>query len=97
MFAVCVKFEIDPTQMDAFMVRVRQQAEDSLRKEEACSRFDVWTDPGREGQVFLYEIYADADAFRQHLDSDHFKSFDLETRNMIRGKTVETWSGAQKN
>ena len=90
---VLVRFRVKPDRSEAFLARVRRQAEDSLRLEEACRRFDVATAPGDPTQVLLYEIYDDAAAFDLHLASDHFKAFDAEVREWLDDKVVERWAG----
>ncbi len=63
-----------------------------LKDEPGCRQFDVCTDPDRPGDVFLYELYDDADAFQAHLQTPHFKSFDAKVAGMIAQKTVRTYA-----
>ena len=88
MIAVCVTFDIDPKQMDAFLPLMHAQAGNSLTNEAGCHRFDVCTDGEVEGRVFLYELYADRAAFDAHLASGHFKTFDAAVKDMIIAKQV---------
>lgn len=92
MFVITVVFEVDPAAAEVFLTRVRQQARDSLEREPGCSRFDVCTDPEQAGRILLYEIYDDADAFRAHLESAHFKAFDKDVTPITRAKTVQSWA-----
>lgn len=92
MFVVTVTFEAWPDSAPAFLARVRRQAEDSLSQEEGCLRFDVCTDMKRPERIFLYEIYRDEAAFRDHLNSAHFHAFDADAGPMLSTKAVETWS-----
>lgn len=91
MYVVTVVFEVYPDQARRFLARVRQQAEESLAREEGCHRFDVCKDPEAETRVFLYEIYDHRAAFEAHLASPHYASFDREASTMIRAKSVEFW------
>ena len=91
MFVVSVIFDVEPQHADQFLVRVRQQAQDSLDFEPACHRFDVCIDPQRLGRIYLYEIYTDRDAFDEHLASDHFKAFDAEVGPITMDKQVDIW------
>jgi autoinducer 2-degrading protein len=91
MFVVTVTFEAQPAHAEAFLSRVRQQAEDTLASEEGCVRFDVSIDPERPGRVFLYEIYRSEAAFRLHLTTTHFKSFDADAEPMVASKAIQTW------
>jgi len=91
MFVVTVTFEVKPGSEADFLARVLRQARDSLEREAECECFDVCTDAARPGAVFLYEIYRDAAAFQAHLESAHFKDFDLEVRDWLADKQVATW------
>jgi len=91
MFVVTVTFEAVLDYSEAFLDRVRQQAEDSLAHEEGCVRFDVSVDPERPHRVFLYEIYRSETAFRLHLTTAHYKSFDADVEPMVASKAVGTW------
>lgn len=92
MFLVTVVFTVRPAHVADFAARVRRQAEDSLREEPGCSRFDVWVAPDDPGRVFLFEIYDDRAAFDLHLASTHFKAFDTEVGPWVADKKIETWT-----
>ncbi|RED12174.1 putative quinol monooxygenase [Pontivivens insulae] len=92
MFAVVVTFEIEQERMEEFLPAMQANARQSLAQEPGCHQFDVCTDPSRPAEVFLYELYSDAAAFAEHLDSAHFKTFDRVVAPMIRAKTVSTYS-----
>ena len=83
MFAVTVLFTLRPGEREAFLPLMRQQAANSLTLEPDCTHFDVWTDPARPEEVYLYELYTDAAAFDAHLASEHFKSFAAAVAPML--------------
>lgn len=91
-YAVAVIFEVFPERMDDFLPLVRSNARTSLAEEPGCRRFDVCTDPGAPGVVFLYEHYADRAAFDVHLNSPHFCDFDELTAPMISAKEVRCFA-----
>ena len=91
MYVITVDFSIRPGDEARFLERMRQQAKDSLEREAGCHYFDVCADPENPGQVFLYEIYEDAAAFQDHLDSAHFKDFDRTVADWVEAKTVKAW------
>lgn len=95
MYCVTVLFELLPAHRTQFRARVARQAQDSLRDEPGCHRFDVWTDPARPDQVYLYEVYEDRAAFETHLASTHFKAFDQEVAGWVSDKTVALWQEQQ--
>lgn len=87
-FAVLVVFEVKSDFIEAFRVRVRQQAEDSLELESDCFQFDVLGDPHSPSVVVLYETYQDRSAFDAHLQTEHFRRFNEETSNWVLRKDV---------
>ena len=86
--AVVVQFELKPGILEEFRQLVQRQARLSLEREPGCEVFDVCLDPGNSYRVVLYEIYASAEDFAQHLASEHFRNFDSDTASMIANKTV---------
>ncbi|MEM9278602.1 MAG: putative quinol monooxygenase [Pseudomonadota bacterium] len=91
-FAVCVTFNIIPDHWDQFLKLMNENAANSLANEEGCIQFDVCTDEACPHEAFLYEIYTSPEAFRLHLQSDHFRSFDLAVSSMIKDKHIKTYS-----
>lgn len=89
-YAVFVTFQVKDGQIEEFMPLIHQQAANSLTLEPGCSIFEVWTSSDKPGQVLLYEVYDDKEAFASHLASNHFKSFDQAAASMIRDKAVVT-------
>ena len=89
-WVVTVEFTIRPGFAHRFMDRLVVQAADSLR-EPGCSQFDTCVNPSDAHHVFLYEVYADRDAFAAHLASAHFKDFDAATREWVATKRVSEW------
>jgi (4S)-4-hydroxy-5-phosphonooxypentane-2,3-dione isomerase len=93
-FGVTVAFTVAPGGLPAFLALVRRNAADSVRLEPGCRRFDVLVpaeDPAT-ADVFLYELYADAEAFAHHLRTDHFLLFDAQSRSLVVRKTVATYA-----
>lgn len=91
MYAVVVTFTLKPGHRDAFLPLVLSNAAMSRSEEVGCHRFDVCTNPSRQEEVFLYEIYTDRDAFDAHLNSLHFAAFDAATGDMIQAKSIATY------
>jgi autoinducer 2-degrading protein len=91
MFVVTVSFQIKAPYATTFLDRVRQQAADTLNNEKQCRRFDVCVAADDSSKIFLYEIYDDAPAFANHLQTPHFLSFNSDTQDWVEIKTVEQW------
>ncbi|GAB2807186.1 antibiotic biosynthesis monooxygenase [Actinoallomurus bryophytorum] len=50
----------------------------AVRREPGCLEFRAFQDVADPGVLYLYEIYADTDAFRVHLTTDHVARFFTE-------------------
>jgi quinol monooxygenase YgiN len=50
----------------------------AVRREPGCREFRSYQDPANPETFYLYEIYTDVDAFRQHLATDHVARFFTE-------------------
>lgn len=88
MIAVCVTFTIAAEKMADFMPLMHHQAAQSLAKEDGCKQFDVCAQGNDANTVFLYELYINRAAFDLHLQSDHFKAFDVQVAPLVTAKKV---------
>lgn len=91
MYVVCVNFVIHKEYLSQFLPLMQKQAENSLQFEEKCQYFDVCVSTNDENEIFLYEIYDNEPAFKEHLDSAHFKTFDKQIASMVLSKKVTTY------
>ncbi len=91
MFVVTVAFTTAPDDHAAFLQLISHNAAQSLALEPGCHRFDVCTSPQRKGEVFLYELYTDAEAFENHKTMPHFQEFDSVSAPLVTGKQVATY------
>ncbi|MBT3661785.1 MAG: antibiotic biosynthesis monooxygenase [Rhodospirillaceae bacterium] len=92
MFAITVTFHVQPEHIASFDTVMAAQVRNSVEREPGCHRFDVCKDPDDPARTFLYELYTDADAFQDHLASDHYKNFDATVALWLTSKAVEKWT-----
>ena len=88
MIAICVDFEIDPTNLDAFLSIIQKNASESLANEVGCYQFDILQDLQNPTKIFLYELYDDAAAFNLHKQSSHYLEFNQSSSEMVMSKSV---------
>lgn len=88
MHVVIVEFVAEAGFEAQLRTRLLKQATDSLTREDQCRVFDVCADPNNKARFVLYEVYDDADAFRLHLASEHFRTFDRDTADWVASKEV---------
>jgi (4S)-4-hydroxy-5-phosphonooxypentane-2,3-dione isomerase len=81
--AVVVEFRVVPERHDMFRRLILENAAASLRHEPG------WGSRGRGARPFCaHEIYADAEAFDQHLRSNHYLLFDTTASPFVTEKKV---------
>lgn len=82
------ELEIDRAQLDAYKVAVMEEIETSIRVEPGV--LAIYSVALQEAPTHLrfFEIYADDNAYRQHLESPHFKKYVDATKTMIMTKKL---------
>lgn len=91
MFVVTVNFYVKENYLEEFLFFMRNQAKLSLVNEENCLQFDISLHNLEKARIFLFEVYKNEDAYKYHLNTEHFKDFSAQTKNMVDSKIVETW------
>ena len=91
-FAVTVRFQIKPGQMEAFLSHMRVNAASSVRDEPGCRQFDICTDPAQPDTVFLYEIYDDEAAFETHQTMPHFAATGAAVGDLVADRQLITFA-----
>ena len=58
------------------------------------------TDKDDPAHVFVFEMYADAEAYKAHLETAHFKKYKVSTQDMVKSlklrDTVPILLGAKR-
>lgn len=91
MYVVTVAFIVKEEFVKKFAETIEVQARNSLEKERGCFQFDACFDPQDARRVFLFEAYFDEAAFDDHMQTEHFKEFDLLVKDWLVSKEVQTW------
>lgn len=92
MFVVCATFKIKPAETTNFMPLMKANAQASLSDEPQCQQFDICVNALDANTVFLYEVYDDESAFKDHLKSSHFLEFDQAVSSMIASRSVQIFT-----
>jgi len=86
--AIIVEFDVKPECRDAFERIIRALAQDTLKDEDGCERFDVLIPHEDIGKIMLYEIYRDAEALAAHNRSLRLPRVREEYKDLITDKRV---------
>ncbi len=97
MFVVTVYFDVHVDHVEEFRKAVLTQADNTLKKERQCRKFDVCFDPDEPSRCFLYEQYDNRAAFQEHLESSHFTEFDKTVADWVADKSVHCFNLANRS
>jgi quinol monooxygenase YgiN len=85
------EIEIDPSQVDAYRAAVKEHIEIAVRIEPGVLTLYAVSDKDDPTKVKVFEIYRDGEAYRRHLESEHFKRYKATTQSMVRSlKLIRT-------
>ncbi|MBR0955017.1 putative quinol monooxygenase [Bradyrhizobium canariense] len=78
------EIEIDPTQLDAYKAAVKEQIQLAIESEPGVLALYSVSDKDNPALVFVFEMYADLDAYKAHLETEHFKKYKIGTQGMVK-------------
>ncbi|MCK8664137.1 antibiotic biosynthesis monooxygenase [Pseudomonas azerbaijanoccidens] len=82
---------IDPAQLAAYQVAVKEEMADSVRLEPGVLAIYSVAEKEHPNRLHFFEIYADEAAYRSHIASAHFQKYVKTTQSMIISRVlVET-------
>ena len=85
------ELEIDPAQLDAYKLALKEEIETSIRVEPGVLTLYAVSLKEHPEQIRLFETYRDAAAYESHLQSPHFKTYKGRTQQMVKTlRLVET-------
>ncbi len=77
------EIEIDPVQLEVYKAAAKEIIEDSVRLEPGVLALYSVSDKDNPAHVTVFEIYADKDAYKTHLETAHFKKYKAATQDMV--------------
>jgi quinol monooxygenase YgiN len=78
------ELEIDPGQLDAYKLALKEEIETSMRVEPGVLTLYAVSLKEHPEQIRLFETYRDAIAYESHLQSPHFKTYKRRTQQMVK-------------
>jgi quinol monooxygenase YgiN len=77
------ELEIDPRQLEQYLVLLREEIETSLRLEPGVLMLNAVAIKDAPTQIRLLEVYADQQAYESHIASPHFIKYKTQTAKMV--------------
>jgi len=68
---------------EAYKAAVKEQIEAAVQLEAGVLALYSVTDKDNPAHVFVFEMYADIDAYKSHLETAHFKKYKVTTQDMV--------------
>ncbi|WP_028345800.1 putative quinol monooxygenase [Bradyrhizobium murdochi] len=85
------ELEIDPAQLESYKAAVLEQIDAAIRLEPGVLVLYAVSEKDNPANIRVFEIYRDADAYKSHLESAHFKKYKATTEKMVKSlKLVRT-------
>ena len=78
------EIEIEPSQLDAYAVAVKEQIETAIRVEPGVLVLYAVAERDNPARVRVFEIYKDTASYRSHLETAHFKKYKATTEKMVK-------------
>jgi quinol monooxygenase YgiN len=80
--------EIDPAQLERFKDAAKAQIEAAMRVEPGVLALYAVSVKDNPSLIRVFEIYADADAYKAHLETPHFKKFRESTNEIVKSRKL---------
>ncbi len=85
------KLQIDSAQLDAYKAALKLHAETAVRVEPGVLNLYAVYEKNNPTHVTVFEIYANADAYKAHLLTAHFLGYKAGTKDMVKSlELIET-------
>ena len=75
--------DVDESHLDKYLRLVKAHAQNSLRIEPGCLRFEVLVPQESPAQLILFEVYTDDAALESHSNSEHMSEYRKRTKGMV--------------
>jgi quinol monooxygenase YgiN len=90
-YARVAQIEIDPAQLESYKAIAKEQIETAIRVEPGVLTLYAVAEQDNPTRVVVFEIYADLEAYRAHIETPHFKKYKADTQGMVKSlKLVDT-------
>jgi quinol monooxygenase YgiN len=78
------EIEIDPARLEAYQAAVKEQIAAAIQFEPGVLALYSVADKENPAYITVFEIYTDAEAYKIHLETAHFKNYKITTQDMVK-------------
>jgi len=78
------KLHIDTAQLERYKAALMEEIETSVHVEPGVLTLYAVSDKDNPSRITIFEIYADTDAYKAHLETLHFRKYKSATKDMVK-------------
>jgi quinol monooxygenase YgiN len=78
------RLQIDSAQLDNYEAALKEHAETAIRAEPGVLTLYAVYEKNNPTHITVFEIYANQDAYKAHLQTAHFIKYKTSTKNMVK-------------
>ena len=78
------KLIIDSAQLEPYKVALKEHIETAVRVEPGVLSLNAVYEKNNPTHITVFEVYADEDAYKAHLQAPHFKKYKSTTEKMVK-------------
>jgi len=78
------EIEVDPAQIEPYKAAAKEQIEAAVRLEPGVLALYSVADKENPSHVWVFEMYANVDAYKSHLETAHFQKYKTITQDMVK-------------
>jgi quinol monooxygenase YgiN len=82
------ELEIDPAQLPRYLAIAKEEMETSVRVEPGVLAIYAVAEKDHPNRLRFFEIYANEDGYKSHIQSPHFKAYFTSTQSMIASRKL---------
>ena len=82
------ELEIDPAQLESFKSAITEGIEAAVRIEPGVLVLYAVSEKDDPARIRVFEVYADENAYKTHLETPHFLKFRAATANMVKSRKL---------
>lgn len=82
------QIDVYPAQLDNYKAAIKEEIEDSIRLEPGVLTLYAVSEKDNPTRIIVFEIYADMEAYKAHIETPHFRKYKTDTESMVKTLTL---------
>ena len=78
------KLKIDSAQLESYKAALKEEIEASIHIEKGVLTLNAVADKNNPTHITVFEIYANQEAYKAHIETPHFKKYKTATKEMVK-------------